>query len=93
MLSQFLDSVSLAPAAIAAIPVWDQYVSGLEHFLDFLARTFNSAGIAIIVFTIIVKTLLLPLTVKAIRSSKSMQEMQPKIKELQKKYGLSLIHI
>jgi YidC/Oxa1 family membrane protein insertase len=82
-----LGSVSLDPAAIAAIPVWDQYVTGLEHVLDFLARTFNSGGIAIIVFTIIVKTLLLPLTVKAIRSSKSMQEMQPKIKELQKKYG------
>ena len=86
MLSK-LGSVSLDPAMIAAIPVWDQYVTLLERVLDFLATMFNSGGIAIIVFTIIVKTLLLPLTVKAIRSSKSMQEMQPKIKELQKKYG------
>ncbi len=86
MLSK-LGSVSLDQAVVAAIPVWDQYVDGLEHFLDFLARTVNSAGLAVILFTIIVKTLLLPLTVKAIRSSKSMQELQPKIKELQKKYG------
>jgi YidC/Oxa1 family membrane protein insertase len=84
VLSQLLGSVSLNPGAI---PVWSQYVSLLESVLDFLARTFNSGGIAIIVFTIIVKTLLLPLTIKAIRSSKSMQELQPKIKELQKKYG------
>lgn len=84
MLSQLLGSVSLNPGAI---PVWSQYVSLLQHVLDFLARTFHSGGIAIIVFTIIVKTLLLPLTIKAIRSSKSMQELQPKIKELQKKHG------
>jgi YidC/Oxa1 family membrane protein insertase len=75
------------PAAIAAIPVWDQYVLLLEHALDFLARTLHSAGLAVIVFTILIKTLLLPLTVKSIKSSKAMQELQPKIKELQKKFG------
>jgi YidC/Oxa1 family membrane protein insertase len=68
-------------------PGWQAYVNFLEHFLDFLARTLNSGGLAVIAFTVIVKTLLLPLTVKSIRSSKSMQELQPKIKELQKKYG------
>ena len=81
MLSQLLGSITPA-----AIPIWDQYVQLLREVLDFLASTFNSGGIAIIVFTIIVKTLLLPLTIKATRSSKSMQELQPKIKELQKKY-------
>ena len=48
---------------------------------------FSSAGLGIIAFTIIVKTLMLPLTVKALQSSKAMQELQPKIKELQKKHG------
>ncbi|MFL5758857.1 MAG: YidC/Oxa1 family membrane protein insertase [Thermomicrobiales bacterium] len=70
-----------------SIPIWDNYVQFLEHVLDFLAQRLNSAGLAIIVFTIIVKTLLLPLTVQSIRSSKAMQEIQPKVKELQKKYG------
>jgi YidC/Oxa1 family membrane protein insertase len=68
-------------------PGWQAYVDLLEHTLDFLARTFNSGGLAVIAFTIIVKTLLLPLTITSIRSSKAMQELQPKIKELQKKYG------
>jgi YidC/Oxa1 family membrane protein insertase len=72
---------------ILSIPVWDNYVQFLEHALDYLSNVFNSAGLAIIAFTIIVKTLLLPLTVQSIRSSKAMQELQPKVKELQKKYG------
>ncbi|MGE3796989.1 MAG: membrane protein insertase YidC [Thermomicrobiales bacterium] len=67
-------------------PGWDAYVNLLEKALDFLASTFNSAGLAVIMFTIIVKTLMLPLTIKATRSSRSMQELQPKIKELQKKF-------
>jgi YidC/Oxa1 family membrane protein insertase len=68
-------------------PGWNAYVDLLERSLDFLATTFNSAGLAVIVFTIIIKTLLLPLTIKATRSARSMQELQPKIKELQKKHG------
>lgn len=47
---------------------------------------FPSYGIAIIVLTIIIKIILLPLAVKQIRSMKGMQEIQPKIKEIQKKY-------
>lgn len=43
-------------------------------------------GISIIVFTIVVKLLLVPLTIKQTKSMKSMQEIQPKIKEIQAKY-------
>ncbi|HEV2129165.1 MAG TPA: YidC/Oxa1 family membrane protein insertase [Thermomicrobiales bacterium] len=74
---------TLAPG----IPVWDQFREFLEWSLDSIASFTGSAGLAIIVFTIIIKTLLLPLTIKATRSSKAMQEVAPKIKEIQKKYG------
>lgn len=70
-----------------AIPIWDQYVHLLVVALNWLATLFSSAGLGIIAFTLIVKTLMLPLTVQSIRSSKAMQELQPKIKELQKKHG------
>lgn len=70
-----------------SIPVWDQFVHLLESVLGFLASATGNLGIAIIIFTIGVKTLLLPLTVQATRSSKAMQELQPKIKELQKKHA------
>jgi YidC/Oxa1 family membrane protein insertase len=69
------------------IPIWNQYVDFLVYVLDSLTTLFSSAGLGIIAFTIIVKTLMLPLTVKALQSSKAMQELQPKIKELQKKHG------
>jgi YidC/Oxa1 family membrane protein insertase len=72
---------------LASIPIWDNYVDALERALNLLAKTFHNAGLAVVVFTIVVKTLMLPLTVKSIRSSKAMQELQPKIKELQKKHG------
>jgi len=47
----------------------------------------HSFGLAIIALTIIVRTLTLPLTLKQLRATKAMQELQPKMAELQKKYG------
>ena len=51
---------------------------------------FHNVGIAIIVFTILVRLALLPLTVKQLRSSKAMSDsmatLRPKLKQLEKKY-------
>ncbi len=69
------------------MPVWSQFVDLIQWGLGHLANNIGSAGLAVIVFTILFKTLLLPLTIKSVRSMSSMQELQPKIKELQKKYG------
>lgn len=46
----------------------------------------NNYGVAIIIFTIIVKMFLLPLTLKQLKSAAKMQEVQPLIAEIQKKY-------
>lgn len=43
-------------------------------------------GLAIILFTVAVKILLSPLTYKQLKSIKRMQELQPKVQEIQKKY-------
>jgi len=43
-------------------------------------------GVAIIVLTLIVKTLLFPSTLKSIKAQRELQEIQPKIKELQEKH-------
>jgi len=47
----------------------------------------GSFGLAIIVLTIIVRLISWPLTKRQLNSSKALQDMQPKIQELQKKYG------
>jgi YidC/Oxa1 family membrane protein insertase len=69
-----------------AIPVWDQYVDFLKWVLSGIGDAVGSGGVAIIIFTIIVRTLILPITVRSIKSMKAMQDIQPKIKELQKKH-------
>ena len=43
-------------------------------------------GIAIIILTLVIRIILFPLSVKAVRSQKALQKLQPKIQELQKKY-------
>ncbi len=67
--------------------IWYTYRDFLQWVLETIANTVHSGGLAIVIFTVIVKTILLPLTLKSIRSMKAMQDIQPKIKELQKKHG------
>lgn len=51
------------------------------------SEVFSAYSISIIMSTIIFKFLVMPLTLKQTKSMKKMQEMGPKIKELQDKYG------
>ena len=59
----------------------------LGHVLRIIFEFVNNYGWSIIVFTFIVKLLLVPLMVKQIKSQKAMQDIQPKIKEIQEKYS------
>src|SRR5579871_609910 len=52
----------------------------LAHFLG------DNAGLAIIVFTVAIKVLLIPLTLQQLKSARNMQQLQPLIQELQKKH-------
>ncbi|MFF2483598.1 YidC/Oxa1 family membrane protein insertase [Paenibacillus sp. NPDC058071] len=55
--------------------------------LDTFAGWFkDSYGLAILLITIIVRTAILPLTLKQYRSSKKMQALQPQMNEIKKKY-------
>ncbi len=53
----------------------------LSHYLA------SSFGLAIIALTLIVNLCMLPLTLKQMRASVAMQQLQPKLAELQKKYA------
>ena len=46
----------------------------------------HDLGIAIILLTVIIKLILLPLSKKSLKSQKAMQELQPKIDEIKRKY-------
>ncbi|MDD5071675.1 MAG: YidC/Oxa1 family membrane protein insertase [Patescibacteria group bacterium] len=47
----------------------------------------NDLGLAIILLTVIIKLVLLPLSKQSIKSQKSLQDLQPKIDEIKKKYA------
>lgn len=70
-------------------------INPLKDFFDLIVKGIHGVGIssqswtyflALFIFTLIIKFLILPLTIKQTRSMVLTQEMQPKIKALQEKY-------
>lgn len=55
--------------------------------LDTFAKWFNGAyGVAILIMVLIVRTLILPLTLKQVKSSKAMQAIQPQLQKIREQY-------
>ncbi|PIU54757.1 MAG: hypothetical protein COS89_09160, partial [Deltaproteobacteria bacterium CG07_land_8_20_14_0_80_38_7] len=57
------------------------------YLLDFFHAIVRNYGVAIILLTIFIKLLLHPINKKSMKSMKQMQALQPRLKELQKKYA------
>ena len=47
----------------------------------------NNYGLAIIIITILIKLVLMPLTIKSMKQSESIQKAQPKLNKIEKKYA------
>ncbi len=59
----------------------------LINFLVALsALAFGSYGAAILLFTVITRAVTFPLTLRTLHSMRAMQELNPKIQDIQKKY-------
>lgn len=56
------------------------------YLLDMMGVWLGNFGLGILVFTVILKVLTLPLSVKSYRSMARLKELQPEIKKLQEKY-------
>ena len=67
--------------------MWQSLVGLLEAILRALTDFTGSLGLGIILFTVFTRIALLPLTIKQLQSSKKMQELQPFMQELRRKYG------
>jgi len=69
------------------LPYWNQaVVDPLIAVLQFLAGFTGSGGVAIVLMTLIIKTILLPLSLKQTASMKAMQSLQPELAAIKKKY-------
>jgi len=81
--------ILFASGAVSFIGLFDLVL--LRPIMNFLVLLsgylFGSFGLAIVVMTVIIRLLTLPLTMRQLRSARAMQEIQPRVKELQKKYA------
>ena len=66
------------------VTVYKPLYNGLIYLID--TFPFMNAGMAVIVFTIIIKLLLFPLSKKAVKTQLEMKNIQPKLDELKLKY-------
>jgi len=69
--------------------IWDLIIlnPGLNVIIVMANAFAGSFGLAIIAVTIIVRLAMIPITLKQLRSTRAMHEIQPKLKALQKKFG------
>lgn len=61
--------------------------SPMGYLLTWLYEFIGSYGLALILFTVLVKLVMYPLYAKQARTTANMSKMQPKIKEIQQKYA------
>lgn len=66
--------------------VLDPMINGLVALSSLLPEEVEF-GLAIIILTVVVRLILLPLNMRQLHSTKALQDMQPKLQELQKKYA------
>jgi len=81
--------ISLLIARVLSITdIWNTVIMRpMLNLLILMSKYFlGSFGIAVIVLTILIRLLTLPLTMRQLRSAKTSHAIQPKIRELQKRY-------
>ena len=59
----------------------------LGYIIEWIYRIIPNYGVAIIIFTFIIKMILLPLQIKSQKAMRKTQKVQPLLAELQKKYA------
>jgi YidC/Oxa1 family membrane protein insertase len=71
---------------VVAVEIWQSLLDGFGWCLAQVYNLVPNYALAIIILTVIIRLLLLPFGFKQIKSMQHMSALQPKIKELQKKY-------
>lgn len=65
--------------------IWEKFVYGFAEIIHFLSFG-GLVGVGIILFTLIIRTVLLPLMHIQMKSTRKMQDVQPELKKLQAQY-------
>ena len=87
-LTLFLAACSNKPVTSHSTGLWDHYiVYNFSRFIIWLSNNCGGYDMGIIIFTIIIRVLLLPLMFYQTKSMLKTQELAPKLKAIQKKYS------
>lgn len=82
-----LSACGTAPVSESSTGIWDRYiVYYFAQAIKFLSLG-GSVGIGIILFTLVIRIILLPLMHFQTKSMRKTQELQPQLKALQQKYS------
>lgn len=65
--------------------IWEKFVYGFAEIIHFLSFG-GLVGVGIILFTLVIRTFLLPLMHIQMKSTRKMQDVQPELKKLQAQY-------
>ncbi|WP_057874725.1 membrane protein insertase YidC [Loigolactobacillus rennini] len=89
LLVVFLSGCSTKPVTANSTGFWDHYIVwNFSRAIVWLSDLFNgSYGVGIIIFTIIIRVIILPLMQYQMNSSRKMMDIQPQMKALQTKYS------
>ncbi|KRL95127.1 membrane protein insertase YidC [Limosilactobacillus equigenerosi] len=87
-LVMILAACSNQPINSHSTGIWDHYiVYNCSQFIIWLSKHFGGYGMGIIIFTILIRIIILPLMYYQTKSMLKTQELAPKLKELQQKYS------
>src|SRR5919106_5293766 len=71
---------------LAEIGPFQALLDGIGWLLAWLYDAVGNFGLAIVILPVVFRLILLPLGIKQIKSMQAMQALQPKIKEIQRKF-------
>lgn len=74
-------------STLISLSILDPLYTLFGIIIRFIYMIFNNYGLAIIIFTVLIRGALLPFSVKQQKSSLQQQALQPQLKELQRYYG------
>lgn len=87
-LTLFLAACSNEPITSNSTGFWDHdIIYNCSRFIIWLSNHFGGYGMGIIIFTIIIRIIILPVMYWQTKSTTAMQELQPELKKLQQKYS------
>ena len=72
---------------LLAFNIQDLITVPFGYLLEFLYQLTSNYGVALIIFAIIVRIVLLPISAKSRKSMMKMSRLQPRIQEIQRKYA------